>query len=153
MTDQRIMLTVVAGLLAVSGSANADHNSKNGEGWANMPNDIHNTRVETLGNDDADAFRDFVRYGEGADSVNRFGTDDTKDARASGRQANARAAGQRAKSGTTGQGATGAKADSGNRSRVSTRSRFEIENQGGSRMNRAATRTGASGSRRGRGPR
>jgi hypothetical protein len=54
----------------------ADHNSKWGEGWANMPNDIHNTRVETRG--DNTAFRDFVKKGNGADSVNRFSTSDSQ---------------------------------------------------------------------------
>jgi len=54
----------------------ADHNSKWGEGWANMPNDIHNTRIDTRG--DNDAFRDFVRYGNGADSVNRFEPGDAR---------------------------------------------------------------------------
>lgn len=68
-------------ILGVAGSANvlADHNSVWGEGWANMPNDIHNTRIDTLG--DNVAFRDFVRYGEGADSVNRFA--DTSSAQSS----------------------------------------------------------------------
>lgn len=54
-------------------AASADHNSKWGEGWANMPNDIHNTRIDTRG--DNTAFRDFVRNGNGADSVNRYATD------------------------------------------------------------------------------
>jgi hypothetical protein len=35
------------GTLTASGAAVADHNSKNAEGWANMPNDIHNMRTET----------------------------------------------------------------------------------------------------------
>jgi hypothetical protein len=38
-----------------------------------MPNDIHNTRVDTLG--DNTTFRDFVRQGNGASSVNRYLTD------------------------------------------------------------------------------
>jgi len=54
----------------ISGTAFADHNSKWGEGWAKMPNDIHNTRIETRG--DNTTFRDFVRYGNGATSDNRF---------------------------------------------------------------------------------
>ena len=65
-----IGLTAFGALAAASGNALADHNSKWGEGWANMPNDIHNTRVETRGDDDA--FRDFVQKGAGAESVNRF---------------------------------------------------------------------------------
>jgi hypothetical protein len=60
----------------------ADHNSKNGEGWANMPNDIHNTRIETREADDNEAFREFVQYGEGSESVNRFDSDDTTAKRA-----------------------------------------------------------------------
>ena len=67
-------LFLVSGLL-VNSSVYADHNSVNGEGWANMPNDIHNTRIDTL-DSDSNEFTDFVRYGEGADSVNRFATDD-----------------------------------------------------------------------------
>ena len=65
-------------VIAVSTSpAFADHNSKEGEGWANRPNDIHNTRVETLEGKDNAAFRDFVKYGEGSESVNRLDSDDT----------------------------------------------------------------------------
>ena len=62
--------------LFATSAAMADHNSIWGEGTANMPNDIHNTRIDTLG-DDGDAFADFVRYGNGADSVNRFSDDDS----------------------------------------------------------------------------
>jgi hypothetical protein len=54
-------------------TAFADHNSPFGEGWARMPNDIHNTRIDTLG--DNTTFRDFVRYGNGSDSVNRYSAD------------------------------------------------------------------------------
>ncbi|HDP89184.1 MAG TPA: hypothetical protein ENN42_04400 [Thioalkalivibrio sp.] len=59
-----------------STAAMADHNSIWGEGHANMPNDIHNTRIDTLG-DDSDAFIAFVQYGAAADSVNRFLDDDS----------------------------------------------------------------------------
>ncbi|MEJ2522545.1 MAG: hypothetical protein P8080_06655 [Gammaproteobacteria bacterium] len=65
-------LVLASAALAFSAQAFADHNSKNGEGWANMPNDIHNTRIETRTSGDAAAFKDFVKNGEGADSVNRF---------------------------------------------------------------------------------
>jgi len=68
-------LTLAAVLLG--GTASADHNSRWGEGWANMPNDIHNTRIETRG--DSAAFRDLVRYGNGADSDNRFSTSEATD--------------------------------------------------------------------------
>lgn len=70
-------LAAAAGLLVISAAAIADHNSKNGEGTANMPNDIHNTRVETREADDNEAFKDFVRYGEGSETVNRFDSNDT----------------------------------------------------------------------------
>ena len=56
--------------LLASPLAMADHNSLWGEGLANMPNDIHNTRIETLDSDDSSAFVDFVSQGAGADSVN-----------------------------------------------------------------------------------
>ena len=64
------ILGLTAGLLATP-LAFADHNSVWGEGWANMPNDIHNTRLDTLG-EDSDTFLEFVQYGDGADSVNRY---------------------------------------------------------------------------------
>lgn len=56
--------------LAMISSVSADHNSPWGEGWANTPNDVHNTRIDTR--DDNEAFRDFVRQSNGASSVNRF---------------------------------------------------------------------------------
>lgn len=68
------LLTAIS--LAGAGTALADHNSIWGEGWSSMPNDIHNTRIDTR-DDDNNAFIDFVRMGSGADTVNRFLTDDT----------------------------------------------------------------------------
>lgn len=65
-------LVLASAALVFSAQAIADHNSKWGEGWANMPNDIHNTRIDTRESGDNEAFKDFVKYGEGADSVNRF---------------------------------------------------------------------------------
>lgn len=69
-----IALLFIAGLFAAA-SASADHNSIWGAGFANMPNDIHNSAIE----DDQDVFMDLVQYGNGADSVNRYddGTDTT----------------------------------------------------------------------------
>jgi hypothetical protein len=72
-TETLRIVTVAAATLA-AGAALADHNSPMGEGWANMPNDIHNTRVETKG--DNETFRDFVKQGGGAESVNRYAEDD-----------------------------------------------------------------------------
>jgi hypothetical protein len=74
MQTKLAVLSLVLATMAVP--AVADHNSRWGEGWARMPNDVHNTRVETRG--DNTAFRDFVRYGEGADSENRFTTDESR---------------------------------------------------------------------------
>lgn len=84
-----IPLSILCGAMAASGAALADHNSKNGEGWANMPNDIHNTRIETREADDNEAFRDFVKYGEGSTSENRFTTDETVPAQAKKQQGKA----------------------------------------------------------------
>ena len=49
----------------------ADHMSPHGSCWANMPNDIHNTRLATRDLEDGNTiFQDFVQYGEGADTPN-----------------------------------------------------------------------------------
>lgn len=74
-------LTFSLTAMLISGTAFADHNSKWGEGWAKMPNDIHNTRIDTRGSNTE--FRDFVRYGDGATSDNRFSTSESN---ARGRQ-------------------------------------------------------------------
>lgn len=50
----------------------ADHNSIWGPGKANMPNDIHNTRIEDSATMTPEEWRDFVRQGAGADTVNRY---------------------------------------------------------------------------------
>lgn len=64
-----LTLVILFGALS-SLPALADHNSVWGAGFANMPNDIHNTRIE----DDLDQgeWTEFVQFGEGADSVNRY---------------------------------------------------------------------------------
>ncbi|MDY6981108.1 MAG: hypothetical protein SV201_14625 [Pseudomonadota bacterium] len=74
-----IAMFISAGLLATS-AAYADHNSVWGAGTANMPNDIHNTRIE----DDNDTFLELVQQGGGADSVNRYDTDSTTTTMGSG---------------------------------------------------------------------
>lgn len=66
---------IIAAAACLPAAALADHMSPWGEGWANMPNDIHNTRLDLR--DDNDAFRDFIQYGEGADTTNRFLTEET----------------------------------------------------------------------------
>jgi len=69
---KRTAHTLVLGSLAAlfSMSALADHNSPNGSGWANMPNDVHNTRIEE--DLSGTEFADFVRQGAGADTINRY---------------------------------------------------------------------------------
>ncbi|MGD8484341.1 MAG: hypothetical protein PVJ63_05810 [Thioalkalispiraceae bacterium] len=67
-----IAMLISAGMFAAS-SAYADHNSVWGAGSANMPNDIHNTRIE----DDNETFLELVQQGGGADSVNRYADSDT----------------------------------------------------------------------------
>ena len=69
------VLPALAIAVACLAPARADHMSPWGAGWANMPNDIHNTRLDTRG--DSDAFLDFIRFGEGADSINRFLVEET----------------------------------------------------------------------------
>jgi len=71
---------ITVGVLATT-TAYADHNSVWGEGWANMPNDIHNTRIE----DDNETFLELVHQGGGADSVNRYSDDTTTTMRSSRR--------------------------------------------------------------------
>jgi hypothetical protein len=70
MSARFLLISTAIALACGASVATADHNSKNGAGWANMPNDIHNTRVETLEANDNEAFRDFVKYGEGSESEN-----------------------------------------------------------------------------------
>ena len=67
----KLRTAMMMSALATATAADADHNSVWGEGWANMPNDIHNTRIDTL-DGDQQSLRDFVREGEGAGSVNRY---------------------------------------------------------------------------------
>ncbi|MEW6647637.1 MAG: hypothetical protein AB1450_10590 [Pseudomonadota bacterium] len=63
-----VFALIAAGSIVATPAAFADHNSVWGAGWANMPNDIHNTRIE----DDNETFLDLVQQGGGADSVNRY---------------------------------------------------------------------------------
>jgi hypothetical protein len=94
MTPPHKRILAVGALLALlgSGSVLADHNSVWGEGWARMPNDIHNTRIDTLG--DNTTFRDFVRGGAGSTSVNRYlDSDSVRGSRAMSRDRSASAAG------------------------------------------------------------
>lgn len=89
MKTRLIALSVATALVTAAAPTFADHPSKNGEGTANMPNDIHNTRVETREANDNDAFRDFVKYGEGSKVPNRFESDETTAPKAQEKQGNA----------------------------------------------------------------
>lgn len=71
-----IMLAVGIAAVSTVHTVHADHNSPWGEGWASMPNDIHNTRIDTM-DEDTQEFIDFVRMGSGADSDSRFLVDST----------------------------------------------------------------------------
>ena len=73
MKIRTLLATCVTGGMLATSIAYADHASPMGAGWANMPNDIHNTRLE----DTQEEFMDLVRYGGGADSVNRYDDDTT----------------------------------------------------------------------------
>jgi hypothetical protein len=61
-------LTVLVAPLAV-----ADHMSPWGMGWASMPNDVHNTRLDPDVTDEE--FRELVQQGDLADTVNRCDVD------------------------------------------------------------------------------
>jgi len=74
MKIRTILATCLTGGILATSIAYADHASPMGAGWANMPNDIHNTRLE----DTQEEFMDLVRYGGGADSVNRYADDTTR---------------------------------------------------------------------------
>jgi len=75
MNKKSVIAMLIAGGVFATSSAYADHASIWGPGTANMPNDIHNTRLE----DTNEEFLDLVQGGGGADSVNRYddGTDTT----------------------------------------------------------------------------
>jgi hypothetical protein len=72
-TRHPAIIAALAGSL-VATAAVADHNSVWGAGTANMPNDIHNTRIEqaNTGLMSAEEWREFVRKGAGAATVNRY---------------------------------------------------------------------------------
>ena len=73
MNKKSVIAMLIAGGMIATSSAYADHNSIWGAGTANMPNDIHNTRIE----DDDETFMELVQGGGGADSVNRYDDDST----------------------------------------------------------------------------
>ena len=87
-----LAISIATGVFA-SSVAIADHKSPMGAGTANMPNDIHNTRIE----DDNETFLNLVQQGGGADSVNRY-SDDTTVTRGSSRRTTTTMGGSRSPS-------------------------------------------------------
>lgn len=79
MSKQKFFAPLVAVLtLSAAPLAMADHNSKWGEGWANMPNETHNTRLDTR--DDNEEFLDYVstlRGGSAGDAESGGGASDS----------------------------------------------------------------------------
>ena len=132
-----IPLSILCGAMAASGAALADHNSKNGEGWANMPNDIHNTRIETRETDDNEAFRDFVKYGEGSTSENRFTTDETVPAQAAKQQGKAQQVQSKVADKARNESRTSVRTN--DRARTETRSRIHRDPSMSSQRERSAT--------------
>lgn len=142
MRKQLLTLAIGSGLLFAAGPGMADHNSKNGEGWANMPNDIHNTRVETLETGDNESFKEFVKNGEGSDSVNRFASDDTQPGQAKEQKGEAKAVKNEGDS----------RAKNENKSQVSRKDQKRMETRSRMRSN-TMSRPDRGGSRRGGGRR
>ena len=151
MKSRLILLVVSTGFLTAA-TAYADHNSKNGEGWANMPNDIHNTRIETREADDNEAFRDFVRNGEGAESENRFDTDDAGPKQSMEQKSNVNGVRERDGSTAMNQNKTATQSKAREEERVETRSRIHQDTAAASRRNRSAT-SSRGGGRKGGGKR
>lgn len=69
MKIRTLLATCITGGAFATTTIYADHNSVWGEDWANMPNDIHNKPIETLGGINSE-FIKFVRENGGADSAN-----------------------------------------------------------------------------------
>ena len=132
----RYLTTVItSAFLAAAAPSIADHNSKNGEGTANMPNDIHNTRVETLETNDSEAFRDFVKYGEGSTTVNRFESEETQPNQANERQGEEKGTANR------GESPAGNQSGVNSQTRKQDRARFDDSGSGNKERARVETRT------------
>lgn len=152
MRHQQVVLAIAGGLLIFAWPAFADHNRKNGEEWANMPNDIHNTRVETRENDDNEAFRDLVRFGEGSKSVNRFDTDDTQPNQVAKKIGNG--GNEQEQSRSAGMKMDGAATRTASKDRVRSDTRSRLESAANSlRTNRNAISTRSTSGRRSGGKR
>jgi hypothetical protein len=151
MNSKLISLTLASALLAAAGTSVADHNSKNGEGTANMPNDIHNTRVETIGSNDNEAFRDFVKYGEGSKTVNRFESEETQPNKAIEQKGNAKAVKNQGESKAMNQNRVETQTNKQDRSRIETRTRLQPRDTNRSRPDRSVSSARDRGGRKGGG--
>ena len=118
MKIRTLLATCIAGGMLATTTVYADHPSPMGAGWANMPNDIHNTRLE----DSNEEFMDLVQGGGGVDSVNRY-DDDTSTAEVPASRAEAQ----------TTTGASAAASMSRSVSRTSMRSSGGTMSRGGRR--------------------
>lgn len=148
--SKKLFTTAFASVFLIAAAPGvADHNSKNGEGTANMPNDIHNTRVETLETNDSEAFREFVRYGEGSKTVNRFESEDTQPNQANERRGEASAATNQGESRPMNRNRVDTQTRSEQRSRAESRTRLEPRTSSGMRSDRSATSTRDRGGRKG----
>lgn len=151
MKSKLISLTLATALLAAAGTSVADHNSKNGEGTANMPNDIHNTRVETMESNDNEAFRDFVKYGEGSKTVNRFESEETQPNKAVEQKGNAKAVKNQGASKAMNQNRVETQTNKQDRSRIETRTQLQPRDTNRSRPDRSASSARDRGGRKGGG--
>jgi len=147
-----LVLGAATAIALCASPAFADHNSKQGEGWANMPNDIHNTRIETREADDNEAFRDFVKYGEGSTSVNRFASEDTVPAQAKKQQGKAEQVQNKSESQAQNQNKVATSVKSQDRTRTETRSRTHRDSSMTSQRGRS-TAGNSGGGRKGGGKR
>lgn len=153
MRKQSVITAVATTFLVAAAPGFADHNSKDGEGTANMPNDIHNTRVETLETNDQAAFRDFVRYGEGSKTVNRFEAEETEPNQAIEQKGERKAKNNRGESPAMNRETRETRAGRQDRSRVETRTRSQPRASSRTRPSRNVTPRPDRGGRKGGGGR
>lgn len=149
MRKQVLTTAIASAALIAAGTSVADHNSVSGEGTANMPNDIHNTRVETLEANDSEAFRDFVRYGEGSKTVNRFASDETEPNKAVEQKGNAQQKQSMGEEQPMNKNKVETQTNNQDRTRVETRTRLQPGASSMSRPDRSATSARNRGGRKG----
>ena len=153
MRRQFVAAAAASALLLVAGPGLADHNSKDGEGTANMPNDIHNTRIETLETNDSEAFRDFVQYGEGSKTVNRFDSEETQPNQAQEQKGDAQQKKNMGEDPSMNKNKVETQTKSQGRTRIETRTRLQPGASNMSRPDRSSTSGRDRGGRKGGGKR